>query len=1187
VKLSKPYGAQLANITLFMICAAAISMTTARGAVTNTPAEMVLKNQWMQLNFLEGTNTPPFSFNYHGVASSGSNLFSSWSVVRSDTVLDKNRVQHTLTWTNANDPLQIKCVTVEYGDYPVVEWTVYLKNTGMFNTPIMQNIEGLDTSVSRLVSDPEFVLRGNQGDFTTADSYEPLQFTLAANSVQSFSPLANSGKSSSGPNGWPYYNLQVSGGGVIMAIGWPGQWASSFTRDSDTSLRIQAGQQFTHLLLHPGETIRTPLIALMFWQGTNTVRAQNLWRHWYLVHNIPLVNGQPPRPLAQIQISGDDTNNVNGFLQAGIHVDICWRDAGGTYTWYPSTNGPYSGDNAWLNTGTWEVDTSKYPAGFKPFSDWVHNHGMKFLLWNEPERVGNPNSWLGTNHPEWLLPPGSVGLILNEGNPDAFNWLTNHFDSLIKTQGIDWYREDMNGNGPALSWTGSDVANRQGITENFYVQGHLAFWDALLRMNPGLRIDSCASGGRRNDLETMRRAVPLTRSDFEFAYMAGVVDGNQCQTYGIASWLPFYGTGAYIYDPYSFRSFYMPLFGMGGLSPENIAAQQQAYAECSQVAPCMLNGDYYPLTPFSLADTEWMAWQFDRPDTGEGCVQAFRRTNSVTPSLTLLLQGLDPSIFYVVRDFDKGNLGWFRGNQLMTNGLMLQLAPRQSAILYYTIAKGVLVTANGDPAAGLAPLAVQFSAMGVSAIGSSVTYAWTFGDGGTSTQQNPEHTYTVGGSYMAQVTADDGLGNTSTAQVSVKVNRPKYGMKINYIGYPQTETLTNFPVLVEFGPSLATNGFSYGQVASSNGWDLFFTSADGSQALHYEMETWNTNGDSYVWVRVPQLSSNTTIWAYWGDTNQVAAPAASNTNGSVWADGFVSVWHFGETNGVSYDSTSNRTPAIVNTNHGTCVQGATGKIGLGYGFGGGYLSTSASTLPAGSNPRTVSAWFRKYVAATPSPGKELVGYGDNTNNGDRFSFWFSGNGTATALGIEDQGVARTFPWTWDGNWHHLVAVLPPGQTNLNGVILYYDGIKCQSASGSGPINTVQNELCFGAIPGYHTADTTYNLDGVLDEIRFSSVARSANWSWAEFMTTASNSTFTSYGGVIKFTPVSLINLIINGNASGVVVAWPVNTAAGSTLQESPDLIAWTNSLLVPMFGIVSNSVIVLPQNMTRFYRLAN
>lgn len=150
---------------------------------------------------------------------------------------------------------------------------------------------------------------------------------------------------------------------------------------------------------------------------------------------------------------------------------------------------------------------------------------------------------------------GSVnhGTILNVGNAAAFDWLINHVDGVIWSQGLDWYREDMNGEGPLPAWRGADAPDRQGITENFYVQGHLAFWDELRRRHPALRIDSCASGGRRNDLETMRRAVPLLRSDFQFPSMKGVVEGNQGQTLGLCSWLPFQGRGCYLYEPHACR----------------------------------------------------------------------------------------------------------------------------------------------------------------------------------------------------------------------------------------------------------------------------------------------------------------------------------------------------------------------------------------------------------------------------------------------------------------------------------------------------------------------------------------------------------------------------------------------------------------------------------------------------------
>jgi alpha-galactosidase len=347
-------------------------------------------------------------------------------------------------------------------------------------------------------------------------------------------------------------------------------------------------------------------------------------------------------------------------------------------TWYPSDGGPYQGKDAWLNTGTWEIDATKYPKGFKPFSDWVHAHGMKFVLWFEPERVGDPDSWLGKHHPEWLLPGTSHGSLLNLGNPAALGWLIDHVDGLVKSQGIDWYREDMNGIGPLPAWRKNDAADRQGITENLYVQGHLAFWDELRQRNPELCIDSCASGGRRNDLESMRRAVPLLRSDFQFPNMKGVVEGNQGHTYGLSFWLPFQGSGCYLYDTYSVRSFYLPSFGMDSLTAENTLAQRRAYAECAKIAPCML-GDYYPLTPYSLQPDQWIAWQFNRPEQNDGVVQAFRRDKSEESTKTLRLGGLDPTAQYELTDFDVEGTTPVSGKDLMDKGLVVEVKGKPGA----------------------------------------------------------------------------------------------------------------------------------------------------------------------------------------------------------------------------------------------------------------------------------------------------------------------------------------------------------------------------------------------------------------------------------------------------------------------------------------------------------------------------
>jgi len=658
-------------------------------AVTPTKSELSTARNWAEQSLLSESTPKPFGFTYDGKPSS--ELFPGGKWNQETHALDAQRREHMLTWIDARTGLQVRCVAVDYADFPVVEWTVYLKNTGKERTPILENIQGLDTAFER-GSEGEFILHGNRGDSCVAESYQPFELTLGPDAGKRFSPPVSgeavSGKSCDGPDGWPYFNLQRPGGGVIMAVGWPGQWAATFVRDHDRGLRIVAGQQLTHLYLQPGEEVRTPLIALLFWEGTDVVRAQNLWRRWYLAHVLPRIDGQPQPPVASIQVEASLASlpRVETFLQAGIQPDVCWRDAGGRGTWYPSSAGPYTGDKVWLNTGTWAPDSTRYPDGFKPFSDKVRSLGMQFLLWFEPERVGDPNSWLGRTHPEWLLPGNSAGSVLNEGNPEAWQWLTDHVDGLIKSQGLDWYREDLNGGKYGTAWRKNDSADRQGITENLYVQGHLAFWDELRRRNPHLHIDSCASGGRRNDLETMRRAVPLLRSDFQHPLMPGVIEGNQGHTYGLSSWLPWDGSGVYFIDPYSVRSFLLPGFdvippGNWGESVEARAAVKKAYDECRRVAPLML-GDYYPLTPYSLRTDQWIAWQFHRADTGDGVVQSFRRADAKSETLTVTLHDLDPAASYEVENFDGGK-ETRRGRDLMEGFVMTLKAAPAAAVFTY------------------------------------------------------------------------------------------------------------------------------------------------------------------------------------------------------------------------------------------------------------------------------------------------------------------------------------------------------------------------------------------------------------------------------------------------------------------------------------------------------------------------
>ncbi|MEV6597295.1 PQQ-dependent sugar dehydrogenase [Actinoplanes sp. NPDC051346] len=88
--------------------------------------------------------------------------------------------------------------------------------------------------------------------------------------------------------------------------------------------------------------------------------------------------------------------------------------------------------------------------------------------------------------------------------------------------------------------------------------------------------------------------------------------------------------------------------------------------------------------------------------------------------------------------------------------------------------------ASADRTSGQAPLAVRFSSSGSSdPEGGTLTYAWNFGDGTTSTAANPTKTYTTNGTYTATLTVRDTEGLTGTASVSVTVGNTAPTVRIN------------------------------------------------------------------------------------------------------------------------------------------------------------------------------------------------------------------------------------------------------------------------------------------------------------------------------------------------------------------------------------------------------------------------
>jgi len=98
-------------------------------------------------------------------------------------------------------------------------------------------------------------------------------------------------------------------------------------------------------------------------------------------------------------------------------------------------------------------------------------------------------------------------------------------------------------------------------------------------------------------------------------------------------------------------------------------------------------GDYYPLTAYSTNKADWMAWQFNRPDLGEGVVQAFRRKDNMFPVGQFPLQGLDPQGQYKLKDFDAKENILVSGKELMEKGIWIPIdkTPGSSIIQYQKV----------------------------------------------------------------------------------------------------------------------------------------------------------------------------------------------------------------------------------------------------------------------------------------------------------------------------------------------------------------------------------------------------------------------------------------------------------------------------------------------------------------------
>jgi alpha-galactosidase len=164
--------------------------------------------------------------------------------------------------------------------------------------------------------------------------------------------------------------------------------------------------------------------------------------------------------------------------------------------------------------GDWYVDPEVWPDGLHPLVDVVRGLGMEFGLWVEPEMI-NLDSDLARAHPDWILAtggrlplPSRQQQVLNVGHPDAYAYLLERLDALLREYPIAYLKWDHNRD---LLDAGTGPHGAPGVHAQTLAVYRLL--DELGVLHPGVEIESCSSGGLRVDLAILERTDRVWGSD--------------------------------------------------------------------------------------------------------------------------------------------------------------------------------------------------------------------------------------------------------------------------------------------------------------------------------------------------------------------------------------------------------------------------------------------------------------------------------------------------------------------------------------------------------------------------------------------------------------------------------------------------------------------------------------------------
>lgn len=437
--------------------------------------------------------------------------------------------------------------------------------------------------------------------------------------------------------------------------------------------------------------------------------------------------------------------------------------------------------------------------------------------------------------------------------------------------------------------------------------------------------------------------------------------------------------------------------------------------------------------------------------------------------------------------------------------------------------------------------------------------------------------------FIATNNAATPLGSDSVHATFKTKSLPVAGVFMCDLSFPSApaNALENFPVLVRLAED-SPSGFSYGQCPESG--NLWFCGAN-DVALPFEVDTWNTSGESLVWVSVPSLSSSSIITMCWSPQASLAPVSPASTE--VWARAkYVGVWHMNKilanadaSKHYTPDSSASGWDAYKNNESDenypvpvTIAPGASASpipptgTAMNIAYGAGYSNTDSGAFLV---PKDLTS-----ATTLNGPGFTLSAVVNSHQIAD------NGRGRAIAFGIDHRDMANITVGSdnihcmgpvGSNSYSSHSAANPKGATGWvyaaavfgKSSFIYADGVLISPVTGDLP-DLTSMQLTKGIGIGCF-ANGTRVLDGYMDEVRIRSVQSSADWI-AEESKTVMSADYVSFGeldsgfDIPQFGPIAI---------SGLTAASVTITGELRALGEGT---ASANVWLVYTDGVATNEV---------------